>query len=66
MKKGIDISSHNGTINMEKVKECGVEFIILRIGYGKYKNQIDKNFYENYNNALKFQIPVGVYLLPKI
>lgn len=62
MKKGIDISSHNGTINMEKVKECGVEFIILRIGYGKYKNQIDKNFYENYNNALKFQIPVGVYL----
>lgn len=62
MKRGIDLSSHNGTIDMEKVKKSGIEFIILRMGYGKHKSQIDKKFYENYNKALKFQIPVGVYL----
>lgn len=62
MKQGIDISSHNGTIDMEKVKKSGIEFIILRMGYGKNSNQIDKRFYENYNKALEFQIPVGVYL----
>lgn len=62
MKRGIDISSHNGIIDMEKVKKSGIEFIILRMGYGKHRNQIDKKFYENYNKALEFQIPVGVYL----
>lgn len=62
MKKGIDISSHNGEIDMKKVKESGVNFIILRLGYGKNKSQIDKRFYENYKKAKELNIPVGVYL----
>lgn len=62
MKKGIDISHHNGTIDMAKVKECGIDFIILRLGYRKSKNNIDKKFYENYNKAIQLKIPVGVYL----
>ena len=62
MKKGIDISSHNGEIDMKKVKDSGVEFIILRLGYGKNKSQIDKRFYENYKKAKDLKIPVGVYL----
>ena len=52
MKKGIDLSSHNGNINMSYVKSSGIEFIILRLGYRKNKNNIDKKFYENYNNKV--------------
>lgn len=62
MKKGIDISSHNGEIDMKKVKDSGIEFIILRLGYGKNKSQIDKRFYENYKKAKDLCIPIGVYL----
>lgn len=62
MKKGIDLSYSNGNIDMAKVKESGIDFIILRLGYGKSKNQIDSRFYENYDKALKFGIPIGVYL----
>lgn len=62
MKKGIDISKHNGTINMQKVKDSGIEFIILQLGYGKNKSQIDERFYENYKKAIGLNIPVGVYL----
>lgn len=60
MIKGIDISEHNGNVNMEKLKEDGIDFVILRLGYGK--SQIDKNFKTNYEKALKNNIPVGIYL----
>ena len=62
MKKGIDLSSHNGSINMSYVKSSGIEFIILRLGYRKNKNNIDKKFYENYNKAIQLGIPIGVYI----
>ncbi len=52
-KKGIDISSHNGVVDMSKIKESGIEFVIIRLGYGKNENQIDKKFRENYKNAKK-------------
>lgn len=62
MKKGVDISYHNGTIDMAKVKLSGIEFIILRLGYRKKENQIDEKFYENYNKAIQQGIPIGVYI----
>lgn len=31
MKKGIDVSEHNGTINWTNVKKSGVEFAIIRL-----------------------------------
>lgn len=62
MRKGIDISAYNGTINMKKIKESGIEFVILKLGHGKYKSQIDSKFYENYYKALELNIPVGIYL----
>ena len=61
-KKGIDISSHNGAVDMSKIKESGIEFVIIRLGYGKNENQIDKKFRENYKNAKNAGIPIGVYL----
>ena len=35
MIKGIDVSSWQGDIDFEKVKQCGIDFVILRAGYGR-------------------------------
>ena len=64
MKKGIDILYHNGSVNMSEVKLSGIEFIILRLGYRKKENHIDKKFYEKYNNAIQQGIPIEyIYIL---
>ena len=59
--KGIDVSYHQGIINWNKVKQAGIEFAIIRIGYGKYDFQKDKQFENNYKNAKSNSIKVGVY-----
>lgn len=61
-KRGIDVSYHNGIIDWNKVKKAGIEFAIIRIGYGMYENQKDTQFETNYTNARANGIPVGVYL----
>ena len=60
-KKGIDVSYHQGIIDWGKVKNAGIEFAIIRIGYGMYDNQKDAQFENNYKNARAAGIPVGVY-----
>lgn len=61
-KKGVDVSKWQGRINWHEARNDGVEFAILREGYGKESpNQIDKRFEENYRNAKAVGIPVGVY-----
>lgn len=62
MIKGIDVSENNGDIDMSAIKEAGIDFVIIRIGYGKNQSQIDKKFKVNYENAIKNNIPVGIYL----
>lgn len=60
--KGIDVSKHNGTIDWNKVKADGVEFAIIRIGYGGSEPVKDSKFEENYKNAKAVGIKVGAYL----
>ena len=60
--RGIDVSKHNGNIDWAKVKNAGIEFAILRIGYGMYENQKDAQFENNYKGTTNNGIPVGVYL----
>lgn len=59
MLKGIDVSEHQGRINWEKVKNNGIQFAILRAGYGK--NHIDRQFIRNIKECNRLGIPVGVY-----
>lgn len=61
-KIGIDISSHQGDIDFSKLKEAGVEFVMIRVGYG-YDNQnyLDKKFEEYIKAANENDIDVGVY-----
>lgn len=60
-KKGIDVSKWQGDIDWKKVKADGIEFAIIRIGYGKHANQKDSKFERNYKGATSVGIPVGVY-----
>lgn len=60
-KKGIDVSKHNGKIDWAKVKASGVQFAMLRAGFGRYDNQKDERFEEYYAGATAAGIPVGAY-----
>lgn len=63
MKRGIDVSYHNGTIDWEKVKAAGIEFAILRCGYGSdIEHQDDQLFDRNAKECERIGMPYGVYL----
>lgn len=62
---GIDISKWQGEVDFEKVKNAGVEFVILRMGVMKNKDTplaIDNTFEENYKNAKNAGLKIGVYI----
>lgn len=62
---GIDVSEYQGEIDWIKVKESGVEFAIIRLGfrgYGAEGNiQKDINFDINMSGALNAGVDVGIY-----
>ena len=63
-KKGIDVSEFQGKIDWGKVKNSGVEFAILRCGYGMdFSNQDDVEYERNANECERLGIPYGVYLM---
>ena len=59
--RGIDISKHNGAVNWAQVKADGVQFAILRAGYGKEASQKDTQFEANYAGCKAHGIPCGAY-----
>ena len=58
MSKGIDVSVHNGVIDWQKVKAGGVEFAIIRAGFGR---TADKRFSANITGARSAGVVAGVY-----
>lgn len=56
--KGIDVSAHNGAINWKKVKEAGIQFVMMRLGYSTVT---DKKFTEYYKGAKAADLPIGGY-----
>lgn len=56
---GIDVSEHNGTLDWAKIKASGIQFAIIRTGYGV--SHEDTQFQKNVKGALAQGIPVGVY-----
>lgn len=62
-KKGIDVSEHQGIIDWEKVKADGIEYAILRCGYGNDRPwQDDASWSYNVSECERLGIPYGVYL----
>ena len=63
-KKGIDVSEHNRNIDWEKVKAAGIDYAIIRCGYGDdYYNQDDKQWLRNVSECERLGIPYGVYII---
>lgn len=63
MFKGIDVSNHNGVIDWEKVKAAGVDFAIIRIGYGSdIESQDDEQAIRNIQECERLGIAWAAYL----
>lgn len=61
---GIDVSSYQGRIDWEQVKDSGIEFAMIRLGYGYTSDMqliIDKYFEDNLRGAKENGLKVGVY-----
>ena len=63
---GIDVSMHNKTVDFNKVKADGIDFVYVRVGYTGYTKKklslnYDPNYQENITNALAAGLRVGVY-----
>lgn len=61
---GIDLSEHQGTVDWTAVKESGVDFAIIRVGYRGYTRgrlYDDLEFENNIKGATAAGIKVGVY-----
>lgn len=62
MMKGIDISHWQGKVDFKKVKESGIEFVILKAGGSDYKTKYkDKKFEEYYKQCKEVGLSVGAY-----
>lgn len=56
---GIDVSRWQGEVDFGAVKESGIDFVILRVGYWDVK---DANFDTYYDGARDAGLDIGVYL----
>ena len=65
---GINVNSQMGAIDWAQVKQSGVDFALIRVGWrGKTNGNIvlDSNFQANIEGALAAEIPVAVYFYSK-
>nr|DAO34968.1 MAG TPA: hypothetical protein [Caudoviricetes sp.] len=55
----IDVSEHNGTIDWAAVKKAGINYAIIRDGYGT--SHVDNCFVRNMEGAIAQGIHIGIY-----
>ena len=61
--KGVDISEHNGVVDMKKLKAQGYSFVIIRLGWGDDEiSQDDRYFETNVKNAEAAGLDWGAYI----
>lgn len=59
---GIDVSEFQGDINWSGVKAAGIQFAIIRAGFGSFpQGRKDRKFDQNMKNAAAAGVAVGVY-----
>ena len=59
--KCIDISEWQGSVDFRKVKSAGVDYVILRAGFGRSSSQKDSEFENYYKNAKAAGLKIGAY-----
>ena len=62
MLKGVDLSCWQTNVNYQELKNQGVEFVIIRTGYGKDEGQKDSQFETHYAGCKAVGLKVGAYL----
>ncbi|MBR4982781.1 MAG: glycoside hydrolase family 25 protein [Lachnospiraceae bacterium] len=63
-KKGIDVSTFQGNIDWNKVKNTGIEFAIIRLGFRGYESGkivLDNQYKNNMIGSLNAGLDTGVY-----
>ena len=62
--QGIDVSEFQGRIDWNAVKASGIDFAILRVGFGapSWGGRVDHQFSRNISECERLGIPYGVYL----
>lgn len=61
MKKGIDVSRWQGNIDFKKVKDSGIDFVIVKAGGSDAGFYTDKMFLRNVYDALEAGLHIGAY-----
>lgn len=61
MVKGIDLSTWQKQVDYKKLKDEGIEFVILQCGYGKNRNQKDDMFETHYKGCKEVGLKIGCY-----
>ena len=59
LEKGIDVSKWNGNVDWDKVKADGIDYVILRAGYGN--SNVDPYFKSHIEGASKAGLKIGIY-----
>ena len=59
IEKGIDVSKLNGTIDWKSVKNSGIDYVIIRAGYGT--STVDPQFKTYIEGAKNAGLKIGVY-----
>ena len=61
-RKGIDISKWQGdSVDFNALKSAGIEFVIIRAGFGREASQKDEQFENYYAKAKAAGMPIGAY-----
>lgn len=64
--EGIDVSYYQGeSIDWDAIKDDGIDFVMIRCAYRGSESgelEIDKNYKENMDNAIKSDLMVGAYI----
>ena len=60
---GIDVSKHNGHLDWDYLKSCGVSFALIRVGVGdNIESQDDSEARYNIDECKRLEIPWGAYI----
>ena len=63
MTQGIDVSKHNGKVDWPTAKAAGLNFAMIRCGFGSdIKSQDDQQWERNVKECDRLGIPWGAYL----
>ncbi len=57
--RGVDVSEHNGPVDWTAVRAAGMDFAVIRLGYGR--RHLDGRFVENLEGAAAAGLATGVY-----